>query len=251
MNPRRLLAGTKTGHDPMPIYFRLQAALRERIESGQWPPGAAISPERRLAEEYGASLGTVRKAVLALVDAGYLFRVQGKGTFVAGTRLPREQLRYYRFTGDFGRRELAMRIELIDVGVVPARPEINRRLRIRPEESLVRLRRLLRARTGALARSESFFSHVRFAGLEEFPRARLEKVPLYRAIEDGFGLPTLGNAELFAAAPAGPEEAASLGVAPGHPLLVIEMLSFTYRNRPFEYRISHCLTGGARILRNM
>ena len=55
--------------------------LRE-ITIGNYPRGAALPPEREMAEQIGVSYMTLRKAVGALVEEHYLERAHGSGTFV-------------------------------------------------------------------------------------------------------------------------------------------------------------------------
>ena len=86
----------KDNEDPTPVYFQLQKKIKKQIEDGQWAPDESIPTERELIQTYNLSSGTVKKALLNLVNEGYLYRVQGKGTFVAGTTLRRGSLRYYR-----------------------------------------------------------------------------------------------------------------------------------------------------------
>ncbi|MDX2204309.1 MAG: GntR family transcriptional regulator [Hyphomicrobiaceae bacterium] len=65
-----------------PLYVQLREALAARIASGEWRCGVALPNEIELADSYGLSPGTVRKA-LDLMEAGRLIvRQQGRGTFV-------------------------------------------------------------------------------------------------------------------------------------------------------------------------
>lgn len=66
----------------MPLYIQLQDVLIKRIEEGEFLPGEMIPSERKMAEQYGINRMTVKNAVNSLVERGYLFRVQGRGTFV-------------------------------------------------------------------------------------------------------------------------------------------------------------------------
>lgn len=235
--------------DGSPMHYRLQQEIRRGIETGLWAPGSTIPPERNMAQDYGVSLGTVRTAILSLVSEGLLYRIQGKGTLVAGTRMIRESIRYYRFITDFGRKEAVPTLKFLDLKVVGDRPDINRRLKIRIGEDLYRLRRLILISDKPAAYSESYLPSGQFAGLEEFSRYWFEKNPLYLAIEEHFGLPTLSNSDLISAMSADAETATLLRIAEGQPILAVEMLAFTYRNRPYEYRISYCLTEGRKLLR--
>jgi len=73
-----------------PIYLQLREVVRNKIEEGEYPPGMAIPSENELSEMYGVNRLTVRNAVDALVSAGLLKRIQGKGVFVVGDRMERD-----------------------------------------------------------------------------------------------------------------------------------------------------------------
>ena len=105
MNKSSSINRIQSDGDPTPAYYKLQMMLQKEIENGRWVPGQAIPPERALAESHQLSVGTVKKAILNLVNQGYLYRIQGKGTFVAGMTLQPESLRYYRFLEDFSDEE--------------------------------------------------------------------------------------------------------------------------------------------------
>src|SRR5580693_8253008 len=66
-----------------PLYRQLQHVLREAITENRLAADEALPPERDLAEEFGVSRITVRKALDTLVGEGLLTRRQGAGTFVA------------------------------------------------------------------------------------------------------------------------------------------------------------------------
>ena len=66
-----------------PKYGQIQDSILTHIRKGQWAPGDRVPPERKLAEMYAASVGTVRNALQNLVRQGYLSRRQGQGTFVS------------------------------------------------------------------------------------------------------------------------------------------------------------------------
>ena len=76
----RLLAG------PVPLHHQVYLDLRAALEAGEWRPGDRLPPERELAERYGCSLITVRRALGDLTREHRLQRTRGRGTFV--TRPP-------------------------------------------------------------------------------------------------------------------------------------------------------------------
>ena len=64
-----------------------EGLLRELLD-GAYPHGAKLPNEDDLAQRFGVSRATVREAVSGLVEAGYVTRRHGSGTYVTGT-LPR------------------------------------------------------------------------------------------------------------------------------------------------------------------
>jgi DNA-binding GntR family transcriptional regulator len=65
-----------------PPYRAISAALRERIEAGEWLPGEQIPSVRQLAEEYGVAIGTARRALTLLRDEGLIVVTPSWGAFI-------------------------------------------------------------------------------------------------------------------------------------------------------------------------
>ena len=65
-----------------PRYRQVIAILQQRIESGEYPVGHKLPPERELQETFHLSRMTINRAILELVDQGFVKREVGKGTFV-------------------------------------------------------------------------------------------------------------------------------------------------------------------------
>lgn len=68
---------------PKPPFEQLAAILRARLQGGDYEPNRRFASENGLAEEFGLSRPTVRRAIAALVEEGLLFVVPSRGTFVA------------------------------------------------------------------------------------------------------------------------------------------------------------------------
>ncbi|MBF8192448.1 winged helix-turn-helix transcriptional regulator [Nonomuraea sp. K274] len=65
------------------VWMQVVEEIRSRIAAAQYRRRQPIPAERRLAEELGVAVGTVRKAVAHLRDAGELYTLPQKGTFVS------------------------------------------------------------------------------------------------------------------------------------------------------------------------
>ncbi|WP_174733228.1 GntR family transcriptional regulator [Mesobacillus harenae] len=72
-----------------PIYIQISQDLRNLIIKGHFQQGDQIPTEDELVMKYGVSRMTARNAVTELVNEGLVFRVHGKGAFVARAKLQR------------------------------------------------------------------------------------------------------------------------------------------------------------------
>ena len=238
------------GHrDPTPKYYRLQNLLREQIENRKWGAGETIPTEEQLTRAYGLSTNTVRKALANLVNEGYLHRLQGKGTFVSGNIIRRDNLRSYLMQREFDRDEAGLRIKFLELGRTGGSDNIRRRLRVRANQDLYEMKRLFFCQDRPLVYSLSYLPATLFKGLEEVPAAEWEKTSLYALLEETYGVTTVVQRELFSARSAEGEPCKALRVPMGFPLLVIDMVAHTYKERPYEYRISYCVTDTYRVYR--
>jgi GntR family transcriptional regulator len=68
---------------------QVRQGLLEDLMSGKLAQGAKLPNENEIGERFGVSRATVREAVLGLMEAGYLARRHGSGTYV--TKAPRSR----------------------------------------------------------------------------------------------------------------------------------------------------------------
>lgn len=67
---------------PRLLYIQVADYIASLVDSGKLRTGARLPPERELAEDYGVSYMTVRRAMKELRERGVIVSVHGKGTFV-------------------------------------------------------------------------------------------------------------------------------------------------------------------------
>lgn len=85
-----------------PASYQLQKIIIKMIEDGDYLPGEKLYSERAMASKYGVSRMTVQYAFNELVKAGYLYRVQGSGTFVRKNVVDKMNLNYLSERGNAG-----------------------------------------------------------------------------------------------------------------------------------------------------
>ena len=64
------------------VYVQVANHMAKRIESGEWEPNRRLPPERELADFYGVSYDSVRRATAVLRERGLINTVHGRGTYV-------------------------------------------------------------------------------------------------------------------------------------------------------------------------
>jgi GntR family transcriptional regulator of arabinose operon len=68
---------------PLPLHIQLLDELRHAIKSGKLKPHDQLPGEWNMVETFGISRATIQRAWQAAQEEGLLYRVAGKGTFVA------------------------------------------------------------------------------------------------------------------------------------------------------------------------
>jgi len=224
-----------------PLYLQIKALLTKSLENHEWAPGSAIPSEIDLASRFGVSQGTVRKAIDALANDNLVVRRQGKGTFVAThTEEKSSMFRFLRIRRDDGVDEYPAS-RLIDVRRGKASADVARLLELKTGESVFALRRVLEYAGAPIVLDEITLPAALFRGLT---RAKLDayRGSMYGFFETQFGVRMLRARERLKAVTADVASAGVLSVRPGDPLLAVERVTYTYGERPVEWRRGLCST---------
>jgi GntR family transcriptional regulator len=232
--PASVAAGTEPTPSFSPLYQQIKALLVTRLQAGEWLPGQAIPSEMELAARFRVSQGTVRKAIDEMATDNLLVRRQGKGTFVATHAEQATQYRFLRLMPDDG-SATAMQRRLLECRRMRAPAEVARALALKAGEPAVQVRRLLLAGEVAVVLDDLWLPGVLFKGLSA-ERLVAWRGPMYRLFEAEFAVQMIRAEEKIRAVAADGDSAALLGVAEGTPLLSVERLTYTYGDRPVEWR---------------
>ncbi len=76
-----------SNHSPVSLYVQLKDLISQEIRERKLSPHDRIPSERELCEKYNLSRTTVRQGISLAVSEGMLYRIQGKGTFVAEPKI--------------------------------------------------------------------------------------------------------------------------------------------------------------------
>lgn len=233
-----------------PLYLQIKELLTKSLATLEWGPGETIPSELELAARFGVSQGTVRKAVDALAADNLLVRRQGKGTFVAThTEEKTSTFRFLRIRRNDGRDEYPAS-RLVDVRRGKASPDVARGLELKTGEAVITLRRVLEYGREPAVLDEIVVSAQLFKGLT---RGKIERYrgSIYGLFETQFGVRIVRAREKLTAVAADPGRAALLHVAAGAPLLAVERVTFTFGDKPVEWRRGLCSTRNHHYLNDL
>ncbi|RTZ44506.1 GntR family transcriptional regulator [Candidimonas sp. SYP-B2681] len=217
-----------------PLYQQIKSLLLQSLDRGEWKPGEAIPSELELAARFQVSQGTVRKAIDELAAENLLLRRQGKGTFVATHHEAKVRFRFLRLTPDDGKSSISSS-KVLECRRVKAPADIAALLELRTGDTVVNMRRLLSFDQTPTILDDIWLPGAVFKGLTAESLARY-RGPLYGLFESEFGVSMVRADEKIRAVSATPDQADTLQIASGSPLLQVERVSYTYGDRPMEVR---------------
>jgi DNA-binding GntR family transcriptional regulator len=213
---------------PTPLYFQLAQAIEGAITGGDLPAGSRLENELLLAERYGLSRPTVRRAVQELVDKGLLVRKRGVGTQVIQphVRRPVELTSLYE---DLARAGETPTTSVLSLERVPAPAEIAAELDLVEGVEIVVLRRLRYSHGEPLALMTNFLPG-RFRPTAE----ELSERGLYQYLR-GQGVHLRVAHQRIGARPARADEARLLEEPPRAALLTMERTAFNDQGVAVEH----------------
>lgn len=219
----------------LPAYARLRDALTSRIASGEWVAETALPSESKLAREYGASVGTVRKAVEGLVVEGLLERRQGSGTYLRKPSFDATLFRFFQLRNADGDVSSIPNSELILRAATTASSDAASALGTSDTIKIVRLRSLS---DSPILFEEIYIPRDRFEGFDSLPEVEFGPL-LYPIYFERFGVLVKRTTDDLSFGTAKDNVAKRLNIAPQAPVAIIKRTAFSADDTPIEWRVAY------------
>lgn len=223
-----------------PLYHQVKASLIKRISSGEWPPGTFLPSETALAEKYGVSQGTLRKALIELTNDRCLVRYQGKGTAVATFESDQGLFRFLRICGKDGKKVQPISLP-ISAEVGAATPDETKELKIASNGAVYRIERVRLIEGQPVINEVITLPLETFPGIDSIGASNLPNT-LYDLFHKRYSIIVALVQERLDAVAASSTDAKRVKVSVGDPLLRIRRLAFDLQGTPIELRDSRCRT---------
>jgi GntR family transcriptional regulator len=228
-------------------YRRIWHELTHDIQSGRWEVGERIPSEPELSDAYGVSRGTVRNAIEQLVNDGLLRKEQGRGTFVisAVPRLRKNLDWLASFTRQLRDGGIKPSTQVLEAGLLPAGQAEGRVLEgfgLSGTDEVVYIRRLRRGDGVPFAIQTVYLQPERCPGILD---EGTDLTQLFNLYAERYNVRISIAHEIISVAAAGDEEAATLEIAPGSPVVIRDRISADQDEYPFE--VLHSVDRGDRF----
>jgi GntR family transcriptional regulator, N-acetylglucosamine utilization regulator len=217
-----------------PLYQQIGEALRVRIENGELVPGDKIPSENDLTEQYHVSRNTVRLAIGSLILDGLVYRVRGRGTYVAAERMSYGLMHMNSFSEEMQLRGLVPGSRVLSFLQELPSKRMSQILKIDSTQMVYRIERLRLADGEPMALNYSFIPVFLCPTLEY---EDLASGSLYELLENQYGY-QLGYAEyVIKTSIADDQQAKLLGIPVDNTLIMREGTSYLEDGTPIEYTV--------------
>lgn len=230
---------------PVPLHTQIRELLRRRILDGTYPPHSQMPSESQMMESFGVSRITIRQALGDLQKEGLIFKVMGKGSFVAKPKAFQNLSRLQGFGEAMAPAGYETFSMLLSAREVAAGPVVAQRLAVPAGSAVFQIQRLRYLNREPISVDESYFP------LELGQRLAQEDLAtrdVFVILENDLGQ-NLTHADLQIEAISADESVARhLRIDEASPLLRIERLTYAgdcpidfeflyYRGDAFQYRL--------------
>jgi GntR family transcriptional regulator len=216
----------------LPLYRRIQADLRGRVERGDLAPGSRIATEQELMTQYAVSRATIRQALGGLIAEDLLEIRRGLGTYVRTRPLEHVMGGFYTFSREIEAHGMTPGTRALSVGIEPADDRVAAVLGVATGTPVVALSRLRLADDQPVVAETSWLPATRFPGLERFD---FGQVRLYDTLITRYGVRPVRAHEAFEPVLLSAAEADLLDRGRGDPALRVERTAFDADGAVVEY----------------
>ncbi|GAE93211.1 transcriptional regulator [Gracilibacillus boraciitolerans JCM 21714] len=216
---------------PIPLYHQIEEVIKQGIEHGEYQPGDVLPAERVYAEQYQVSRMTVRQAITNLVNERYLYRIKGKGTFIAEPKLEQNLKGLTSFTEDMSARGMKASSKISKFDIIPANRSLAEQLNVDMHTPIYEIKRVRLAEEIPMALERTYIPANLIKGLSE------ERVlsSIYKYAEEQMGLKIKSATQTLEATIANKEEIKLLEVDQGGaPVLLMKRTSKLENGQTFE-----------------
>lgn len=215
-----------------PLYVQVRNILISRLDSEEYKVNDKIPSEKTLCQEFGISRETLRSVLTELVRDGRLYRVQGKGTFVAEPKFTANAISYTGIREQLEKQGYDVTTILLAVETILCPVTIAKYLNISEGEPVYYIQRLRKVKDIPLSIHNSY---IPTNLCPEFEKNDFCNSQMCEILSSNYGLVRGMVTESLESVLARENEAELLNIKKGHPLLKLSDVISNKEGTIFEY----------------
>ncbi|MFS0724347.1 UTRA domain-containing protein [Paenibacillus sp. 1P07SE] len=222
-----------------PLYAQLKQIIKEEISRGVYKSGQKLPPESEMCDTYGVSRVTVRRAITDLVEEGFLYSQQGKGSYVQETKMKRELISVGSFsdiTTASGKKPSA---QILSNVIIEADEKLADIFKGREGDRVLKLHRLLYIDHSPFIIETSYFPLGLLPDLEQHIG---ESLSTYQILKKRYGIEPSYSEKTLEVVQSLEYEANLFRCDRGELLYRIDKISYDAEDRPLHYSQSLYMT---------
>ncbi|QRF57318.1 GntR family transcriptional regulator [Variovorax sp. UC122_21] len=236
MNSPTLTAPALDRNSESPLWAQFRDLLRRQILQGELPIGAKLPSEAELGDQYGISRIVVREALADLVRNGLIYKIKGRGAFVASRERDDDFVStVLGFSDEMERKGRSVRTQILTQELrLPTALEAGA-LGLTEDTQVVALKRLRSVDGELRLLVETVVPADMAPGLH---RIRLEDRSLYDVLRRQYGLRPVRAERWIDAVLPDAQTCELLNLSAPEPLLRIESIAYGLNGRPLEHYLA-------------
>ena len=170
----------------LPMWLQLKSILQGQIQSGELLPDSKLYSEHELCRMYGISRTVVREALNELVHDRFIYRIQGKGTFISGRKEEQDFAgSNIGFSGEMIGKGRDVMTKILKQTLAKPSAREKRMLRLDGQQQVVKIRRLMLIEDQARMLVNMSFPANLVSGFEN---VNLKNRSIYDILKRSYGL---------------------------------------------------------------
>ena len=216
------------------LFLQIRRIILGAIRSQGLLPLQRVPSVNELSNNLGVRRMTVRQALEALIQEGWLYTVPGKGTFVAERpHIEQDLVNLRGWTEEIRGQGMVPSTRTISMETIPADRTTAKHLNAPAGEQVYRVVRIRYANNFPLAIEKAHLVISRFPDIIEHLRDR--QASLYNILRQMYGVNPTRAVQFMEAGEADQEAADLLDLKPGSPVLISERITYGAHKDPLEY----------------
>jgi len=213
----------------IPHYIRIKKYLREL--AAQAKPHDSIPSEMQLSAQFSVSRGTVKQAVMDLVNEGLLYRKQGRGTFVSEPRITRSFDRLPSFTEDIRRMGKGPHTRILSLKQVPVPPNLIQLFSLESGDNVIKFKRVVSTEGTPVVVLTSYLNP------RIYPHLKADEIKdsLYEALKSKYGITPTQAQDTYSIVDVAPKTAALLQCKKSASVCFSQRIAYLADGRVAEY----------------